>query len=800
MGEVGKKIPHDSALGHVTGDAIYIDDIPFAKNELYVDFFGSPIAHGKIKSIDFQQALQIAGIVGIYGYQDIPGNNLFGPIFEDEYFLVEERCEYVGQPILILAGTNKKALQAAKHRIEIDIEPLPPVFTVQEARERQQFLGVPRTIQRGDIQSAFANAEHTIEGVFQSNGQEQFYLESQVALAYPGEEKEIKVLSSTQNPTEIQEVVAHMLGISFHEVICDCRRMGGAFGGKETQAAIPAMMASLVSYHTKRPARVAYTKDDDMKITGKRHPYQNDYKIAFTSVGKITGYRVDFYSNGGVSADLSTSVMERSMLHAENAYYIPNIEIRGTVCKTNFPSNTAFRGFGGPQGMAVIENAIEEIAMYLGKDSYEIRKLNCYGQHSENITPYGQIVHHSVLPEIFLKLEETANYQHRRAEIIEFNQSSKTHLKGISMTAMKFGISFTSAFLNQGNALVNVYKDGTVQVSTGGTEMGQGLNTKIKQIVADELGISQFHVKLMTTSTEKNNNTSPTAASAGTDLNGMAAADACRKIRANITEFAKHYFASEELGLGPEASTIQFVNDWVWDERNPEHRVSFAELVKKAYMARVSLGERGFYQTPSVEFNRETGKGHPFFYYTMGCATTEVLIDQFTGDLSIERVDVLIDIGESINPGIDLGQLVGGFVQGAGWLTNEELRYDTSGQLLSYSPTTYKIPNIQDIPRIFNVSTFDNPYHKINIRRSKAVGEPPLMMSLCVWTAVKQALSFVKQGHIPQLNIPATNEEILKRIHQQLDDTLPNRREKECEIPIIPSGDKTTLSVTSKVA
>ena len=560
--------------------------------------------------------------------------------------------------------------------------------------------------------------------------------------------------------------------------------MGGAFGGKETQAVIPAVMAALVAAKTRRPARVVYTKDDDMRSTGKRHPYKMHYKAAFTAKGKITGVKFDIFSIGGAGADLSTAIMERTLFHSDNAYFIPNLIFNGTICKTNFPPNTAFRGFGGPQGMANIENVIQEIAIVLKKDALDIRRLNCYSHADRNVTPYGQIVHNHLLPEIIDQLAGTSEYRQRLTEVEKFNLQSKTHLRGLSLTPMKFGISFTTKFLNQGNALVNIYKDGTVQVSTGGTEMGQGLNTKIRQLVADEFSISYDDVRMMITSTEKNNNTPPTAASAGTDLNGFAAINACRKIRMNLTKFASKYFASKEEGHYPSLKHICFVvgksggNTFIFDKRNPEKRLTFQELVKLAFLDRVSLGERGFYSTPEINFNRDTEKGEPFFYYTTGAAVSEVLIDRLTGHLKLLRSDLLLDIGESINPGIDRGQIVGGFIQGVGWVTNEDLRYSEKGELLTFSPTTYKIPNIQDVPEIFNVDTIQNPHHQINIRRSKAVGEPPLMLCLSVWIAVKHALSCVRKDVCPQLNLPATGEEILHRL-TELNKDLKYQRIKD---------------------
>ena len=768
---VGKQVPHDSAVGHVTGEALFVDDLPSAKNELIVDYIASPVAHGKIMSLNSGELAKLDGIVEVITHADVPGHNLYGPVIKDERFLAEDIVEYVGQPIAIIAGESRRAIRQAKKRTLLEIQELTPVFTIDEAITAKQFIGVPRTFKQGNFDKAWRESKHKLTGTFVSNGQEQFYLESQAALAWPGEYGEIQVHSSSQNPTEIQEVVAEALGLGFHEVVCVCKRMGGGFGGKETQAVIPAVMAALVAAKTQRPTRVAYSKDDDMRSTGKRHPYKIHYKAAFTSEGKITGVKFDIYSNGGAAADLSTAIMERTLFHSENAYFIPNLVFNGTICKTNFPPNTAFRGFGGPQGMANIENVIQEIAIYLKKDALEVRRLNCYSHHERNVTPYGQIVQNHILPEIIDQLAKTSEYRKRMTEVEEFNRQSTTHLRGLALTPMKFGISFTTKFLNQGNALVNVYKDGTVQVSTGGTEMGQGLNTKIRQLVADEFAISYDDVRMMITSTEKNNNTPPTAASAGTDLNGFAAVNACQKIRSNLSAFASRYFASEELGFDHSVEHICFEESSVFDDRTPDKTLSFRELVQLAFMDRVSMGARGFYRTPEINFNRDIEKGEPFFYYTTGAAVSEVLIDRFTGYLKLERSDLLMDIGESINPGIDRGQIIGGFIQGVGWVTNEDLRYSDKGELLSYSPTTYKIPNIQDLPEIFNVDTISNPHHQINIRRSKAVAEPPLMLCLSVWIAVKHALSCVQNGVSPQLNLPATGEEILRRLTELTNDS-----------------------------
>ncbi len=739
MSSVGKNIPHDSARGHVSGESIYIDDIPPARNELIVDFFFSPVAHGRIRSLDLEAARRVPGVAALFTHKDLH-HNRFGAIIQDELLLAEDEVTFIGHPIVVIAAEHRDAIAAAKKAIVIDIEPLEPVFTIDEAKKRRDFIGPVRHIRRGDVDAAFASAENILEGRWINGGQDHFYLESQAAIAHPGEYDQLTVHSSTQNPSEVQEVIAHLLGLPINKVVVQTKRMGGGFGGKECQATHPAAMAALVAHVTKRPARIVYNKDDDMRVTGGRHPFQNDYKVAFRNDGTITALRAELFSDGGAYADLSTAVMARAMTHIDNAYYIANADITGTVCRTNYPPNTAFRGFGGPQGAITIENILEEIAVHLGLDPFDVRKRNLYGFEDRNTTPYRQVVRNNMLPRIFDQLEKTSDYRARVADVAAFNRKSETHLRGIACTAVKFGISFNTKFLNQANALVNVYLDGSVQVSTGATEMGQGVNTKIKQLVAEELGIDPEMVILMITSTEKNNNTSATAASSAADMNGGAAIDACVRIRERMENVAREHF------------------------RCSFHEVPWTKLVKKCYLERVSLGERGFYSTKGIDWDADSGVGSPFLYFTQGAAVSEVEIDRFTGHMTILRSDLLMDIGKSINPGIDRGQITGAFVQGTGWLTNEELRYAPGGELLSHSPTTYKIPNIGDLPAIFHVDTIVNEENTVNIRGSKAVGEPPLLLGISVFMAIKNALSYVSGGRIPKINAPATGEEILMRL------------------------------------
>lgn len=761
---VGKPLPHESALLHVTGTAAYIDDLPQIAGQLHVDFVGSAIAAGKIKRIAIERARAIKGIAAVLTHADLPAHqNRFGPIFRDEPFLASDTVMYIGQPIVVIAAEDPEVVRLARAAVVIEYEPQQAILTIDEAVAAESYIGPKRTIGRGDLESAFAKAPHKLAGTFRSGGQEQLYFESQACIAIPGEAGAIEIISSTQNPTETQAVVAEALGLSMHQVVCQCKRMGGGFGGKETQSAIPAVMAAWVATVTGRSARVVYDKDRDMIVTGKRHEYQTAYQIAFDDSGRLLGVIADFLNNGGAYADLSTSVLERSMMHLDNAYYLPAVAISGQVCRLNYPPNTAFRGFGGPQGVAVIENGLQDIARFLGKDAWDIRRLNLYrdGDATANTTPYGQLVVDHLLVETWDELAGSSDYRKRVAGVQRFNAASHLFVKGIAMTPIKFGISFTTKFLNQGNALVNVYTDGSVQVSTGGTEMGQGLNTKIRQVVADAFGIGTDRVAVMPTSTEKNNNTSPTAASAGTDLNAQAALHACEQIRARMVAFAAVLLSDPNAGLTPSPSSIGLAGEQVYDDRNPNRRIDFAAFCDAARRERVDLGARGFYATPGVDFNRDTGRGNPYYYFTTGAAVSEVTIDRFTGELTVDRVDMLMDIGKSINPGVDRGQLIGGFIQGMGWCTHEQLVYDASGRLLSTSPTTYKIPNITDVPTIFNVATIDNPKHQMNVYRSKAVGEPPLMLGISVWAAVKHALGFLRVGEVFDLPIPATGEAIL---------------------------------------
>ena len=730
MRAIGKSIPHESAMSHACGLSQFVGDIPKLQNELYLDLVLSTEAHAQILGIEMDDAVSIPEVVAILSYKDIPGRNVFGSVIEDQYVLAEKTVSYYGQPVLIIAAKNREAALKAKNCIKIEYRRLKAVLSVEEALKRKAFIGAEHSVGKGDIEDAFNRAENILKGLFYSGGQEHFYFEPQSALAIPEENNCIKVISSTQNPSEVQKVAAEVLGISFNQVVVETKRLGGAFGGKESQGTQFGAMAALVAQLTKKPARIILDRETDILCTGKRHPFLTKYRVAFDNRGIMSGLETNLYLDGGYAADLSTSILDRAILHAENAYCIPNIRVKGITCRTHYAPNTAFRGFGGPQAMLAMESIVEDIANYLNLDAIEVRKANLYGLENNNKTPYGQIFENNTLHRLFKQIEKDSDYKDRVNLIQKFNFEQNKKIRGISCTPLKFGISFTTKHLNQANSLVNIYRDGTVQVSTGGIEMGQGLNTKLIQIVADEFEISTDKIRIMPVSVEKNNNTSPTAASSGTDLNGFATIDACKKLKERLSEFG-------------------------------DKNTGFEERVKKAYQSRVSLGEKGFYATPNIDFDWQTGKGTPFFYYTSGCAVSEIEIDRYTGETTFIRTDILMDIGDSINPGIDRGQVAGAFIQALGWLTMEELKYTHDGVLLSTSPSSYKIPSIHDLPEVFNINFLENKENTRNIAASKAVGEPPFMLGISVFCAIKNALAFIDRKLSMQLSAPATAEKIL---------------------------------------
>jgi len=759
-------LKHDSAFKHVTGQSVYVNDIK-ANRQLIGRVVYSTEAHARISLLDTKAALKLNGIVSILTSKDIPGKNQMGPVVDDEPCLAEDEVTFIGQAIVLIAAETEEAAFEAEKFILIEYEELETILDLHQAIAKNNLITPPRIIECGNVAETLKSAPHVLSGELETGAQEHWYLETQSALAIPGEGKEMLIHASSQNPAETQTIVAEVLGISKNEVDVEVRRMGGAFGGKETQANHVAAWAALLANATHRPVGIHLFRDDDQKITGKRHRFFSKYQIGFNNEGKILVYSVELNSDAGSATDLSRAILERAMLHAENAYFIPNVKIVGKAYKTNLPSNTAFRGFGGPQGMAVIENAIDKIARFLKKDSAEIRYLNFYGINERNITPYGETVLNNRLHIMFDKLLASSNYAERKKAINTFNIVHEFVKRGISLTPVKFGISFTTAFLNQAGALVHIYTDGTIAINHGGTEMGQGLNTKIHGIAAAEFGVSPEFIKISVTNTSKVPNTSATAASSGSDLNGMAVKNAIEILKSRLTEVAvtqlKEKLNKETLA----ADQIIFSDNSIYADSHPEIKIAFRDLVKQAYLNQISLSTTGFYKTPGIFYNRELGKGNPFYYYAYGMAVSEVELDVLTGESKLLRTDILHDVGDSLNPEIDLGQIEGGFIQGVGWVTTEEIKWDKRGNLLTHSPDTYKIPTVNDIPRIFNVELLTGYPNEGSIRKSKAVGEPPLMLAFSVWLAIKDAVSAVG-NHLfePRFSLPATAEAVLLSIEE----------------------------------
>lgn len=795
---------HDCAHLHVTGESEYVDDRPIMRDELFMDVFYSSRAHAKIKKLDFSQVLSQPNVVAVYTGEDF-AHNRWGTIFKDQPLLATDEVQFAGEPIAVIVAKDIESAQYAKQKVIIEYEDLPAVLSIQEAKAKKSFIADSRYIRRGDWQTAMAKAKHKLAGRITIQGADHFYLESQATVAYPLEDGQIEVHSSSQHPTETQHVVAHGLGLPDSFVVCQVKRMGGGFGGKESQAAPFAAMAALAAQKLKRPVRIILTKDDDMVMTGKRNPFENDYQVGFDDQGVIESLNVELYSDSGAYADLSTSIMERAMLHSDNAYYIENINVIGQVCKTNHHPHTAFRGFGGPKGVATIEIIMEKIAHHLKIDPLEVRKRNIYrdgdGPNAKNVTHYQQEFKNNCLPRLFEVIENKVDYQRKRDAIEAFNSENDQYLKGLSITPVKFGISFTTRFLNQANALVILHQDGSLQVATGATEMGQGVNARIASLVSSELGLPRQAAKVMPTRTDKNANTSPTAASSGTDLNGAAALLATRKIKKRLSELATFLFklpreqwASKTAGLGtqeeiklkhglldendPNAGAdwnsgiatyfdVIFEAGEVFLKNDPHHKITFEELVIEAYLNRISLSDYAHYKIPGIEFNKLTGEGDAFLYFTQGVACAEVTLNRDTGELKVDHVDIQMDLGRPIQHDLDVGQVAGAFIQGMGWVTTENLFYNDQGLLLSHAPSTYKIPNIQDTPRIFNIELLKNEENYMNVRGTKAVGEPPLLLALSVWAAVNNALSYLPeyQKSYPQIKIPATSEEILRAMY-----------------------------------
>ena len=756
QGAVHTKVRHDSARAHVTGSARYIDDMPVLPGTLEVVLVTSPHAHARIVSADVSAALAAAGVHGIVTAADIPGHNDIGPVFPNEPVLAEGIVDYVGAPVVAIGAETYDQGLAAAALVKIVYEELPAVLEIEDALAAESYTYPPQTMRRGDAEAAIAGAAHTVSGELRCGGQDHFYLETNIALVVPRDDGDLDVFSSTQHPSEVQHGVAHTLGIPTNAVTVEIRRMGGGFGGKESQPTIYAAIAALLASQTGRPARLRLRRDDDMIISGKRHDFLFRYQAGFDDEGRIEGVDILMGMRSGNVADLSPGVLARALCHADNCYYLPNAIFRGYPCKTNTVSNTAFRGFGGPQGMLIIEAVLEHIARSLGRSLDDIRTVNYYGTTDRNVTPYQQVVQDNIIVELTDRLRSEIDFEGMSRAIDDFNASHKTLKKGLALMPVKFGVSFNTPKLNQAGALVHVYTDGSVHLNHGGTEMGQGLFTKVAQVVASTFQIDLDNIKISATRTDKVPNTSATAASAGSDLNGMAALNATEIIKDRMAGVAADHFGVDRDRIEFRANRVYAGNE----------SVSFSELAQMTYDERVSLSAAGYYSTPGLHWDAAKLVGNPFYYYTYGAAVAEVVIDTLTGESRVLRADMLQDVGSSLNPAIDLGQIEGAFVQGQGWLTSEELVWDGKGRLMTHGPSTYKIPGSRDVPPVFKVHILEDAPNRVpTVFRSKAIGEPPLMLAISVWLAIRDAVSRIADHrHFVKLDAPATPEAILNAV------------------------------------
>jgi len=751
---VGKAQIHDSAPLHVAGEAQYCDDIALPPNVLHGAFGMSPIAHGRVTELDLSRVLTAPGVAAVAVAADIPGENNYGGAVHDDPIFAEDVVQYAGQPVFAVAASSMRAARAAAGRAKLDVTPLPAILDIRAALAAESYILPSQTMRRGDPRAQLRAAPRRLSSTIIIGGQDHFYLEGQIAIALPQEDGGMLVHSSTQHPSEVQSIVAHALGVASNRVVVQCRRMGGGFGGKESQAALIAGAAAVLARKTGRPVKLRLDRDTDMLMTGKRHDFLADYAVGFDERGRLLALSVMLASRCGYSADLSGPVNDRAMFHIDNAYYLEHVEITSHRCKTHTVSNTAFRGFGGPQGMMVIEAVMDDIARTLRLDPLEVRRTNLYGIDERHVTPYGQIVEGNRLPEIFDRLERSSEYRRRRDEVGRWNATQPIIKRGLALTPVKFGISFTATLFNQAGALLQVYTDGTVLLNHGGTEMGQGLHVKVAQVVATELGLPLSAIRVSATDTSKVPNTSATAASSGSDLNGRAAQAAAVTIRERLAAVA-----SEKHGVA--LQDVRFADGYV---HLGARRVPFAQLARTAHEARVSLSATGYYRTPKIHWDKQTKSGRPFYYFAFGAAVAEVAVDTLTGETQVLRVDILHDVGTSLNPAIDLGQIEGGFLQGVGWLTSEELYWDRAGQLGTHAPSTYKIPTARDWPMNARVEMLPGaPNNEEAIFRSKAVGEPPLMLSLSVFHAIRDACAACGPvGCLPDLAAPATPEAVLR--------------------------------------
>ena len=758
-GIAGQDLRHDSAIKQVTGAADYTDDIALPEGALHAYLGLSTVAAGRILAMDLSEVAAAPGVVGVLTAKDIPGVNDISPTGRhDEPVFAEDRVEFHGQALFAVVATSRDAARKAAELAKVDYAPERHVTDVGEAvKAGYPHVTDPLTLRIGEAAKALEAAPKRIKGQVRIGGQDHMYLEGHIALALPGEDEEVVVYSSTQHPSEAQHMVAHVLGVPSNAVVVNVRRMGGGFGGKESQMNLFCAVAAMAAKRWGVAVKIRPDRDQDMIATGKRHDFLVDYDVGFDETGRILAVDGEFAARCGWSSDLSGPVTDRALFHADNAYFYPAAELRSRPMKTNTVSNTAFRGFGGPQGVVAAERMIEEIAYALGRDPLEIRKANFYGVHGD-VTPYHQTVEDNIMPRIVEELEASADYQARRAAVLAHNAKGGVMRKGIALTPVKFGISFTATWYNQAGALLHVYNDGSLMLNHGGTEMGQGLNTKVAQVVADAFQVDVDKIRITKTTTEKVPNTSATAASSGSDLNGMAALDAAAQIKARLVAWA-----AEKWGVAPDA--VRFAENQV---HVGDEVFAFADFIKQAYMARVHLSAAGFYKTPKIHWNRETGQGRPFYYFAYGAAVSEVTIDTLTGEYTVERVDVQHDVGRSLNPAIDKGQVEGAFVQGMGWLTTEELWWDDEGRLRTHAPSTYKIPLASDMPKAFNVRLAEwSENAERTIKRSKAVGEPPFMLGISVFEALSMAVASVAEyRECPRLDAPATPERVLMAVER----------------------------------
>ncbi len=748
---VGKALPHDSAHLHVSGRAAYTDDLPEPQGLLHVAIGMSSVAHARVGNVDLAPVLASDGVVDTCTAADIIGENNYGSIVKDDPLFADGLVQYIGQPLFAVAATSVDEARKAARQAVVEYDELDAILDPLTAVEKKSFVLPSETLVRGDPDTALADSPRRLQRRVALGGQDQFYLEGHIAMAIPQEDGGILVYSSTQHPDEVQSIIAHATQREAKDIVVICRRMGGAFGGKESQAALIGCVAAVAADKTGRPCKLRLDRDDDMIMTGKRHDFVIDYDVGFDDTGRILAVDFEFASRCGMSADLSGPVNDRAMFHCDNAYFLENVRILSHRCKTNTVSNTAFRGFGGPQGMFAIEHVVDDVARALGKDPLDIRRRNFYGKDERNVTHYQQVIEDNVIHELFASLLASSDYEQRRAEIRDFNAGSEVLKRGIAITPVKFGISFTSTILNQAGALVHIYKDGTVQLNHGGTEMGQGLYTKVAQVVADELGIGIEKIRTTAADTSKVPNASATAASSGSDMNGKAAQKASAKIRKRLTAFAANEYGVSEAEIDFGGGKV-YVADRI---------LEFSELTQLAWLNRISLSATGFYRTPKIHYDRETFTGRPFYYYAYGAAVTEVVVDTLTGENRVLRTDILHDCGDSLNPAIDLGQVEGGYIQGVGWLTSEELWWDDKGALGTHAPSTYKIPTCSDMAPDFRTELTENMANREKtIYRSKAVGEPPLMLALSAFLAIRDAIAD-NDTSSPALQAPATPESIL---------------------------------------